>query len=388
MASYTPNLNLYKPDDSDDYDDFREKFNENMDKIDGNGGNQNIAEEYDDTATYAVGDYVIYNGLLYKCDTAVATAETFDPTKWTHVVVTDEMGGGGGSGGHTIIDESDTSMPQRTGLQFTGNVSVTDDAVNDKTIVDVIPEIYSTTERKIGKWIDGSDLFQITVPTNDPVPTGATLITRIAHDVAYDTLIYIKGVVPSIHLIEYIESTGTQCINTGILADATTFFEIEYMITATTSYATLIGVDKGGATRLFLGVCSNGINRNYFYAGNSGGEFSNSYNALNIKTSARYTTNTLVLENINGTITRTVTSSGISALDIPLYLFALNRNGNRTDYSKLRIYSVKITKNGSLVINAVPAKDDNGIACLYDYVSESYIYNAGSGAFVAGPDIN
>jgi len=38
MATYTPNLNLYKPDSTDDYGDFREEFNENMDKIDQSGG--------------------------------------------------------------------------------------------------------------------------------------------------------------------------------------------------------------------------------------------------------------------------------------------------------------------------------------------------------------
>lgn len=38
MASYTPNLNLYKPDDSDNYEDFREGFNDNMDILDQGGG--------------------------------------------------------------------------------------------------------------------------------------------------------------------------------------------------------------------------------------------------------------------------------------------------------------------------------------------------------------
>lgn len=38
MASHTPNLNLYKPDDSDDYKDFREGFNDNMDILDQGGG--------------------------------------------------------------------------------------------------------------------------------------------------------------------------------------------------------------------------------------------------------------------------------------------------------------------------------------------------------------
>ena len=38
MSSYTSNLNLYKPDATDDYDEFRVEFGNNMDKIDQSGG--------------------------------------------------------------------------------------------------------------------------------------------------------------------------------------------------------------------------------------------------------------------------------------------------------------------------------------------------------------
>lgn len=97
--------------------------------------NLNLAEEYDSTSTYAVDNYVIYEGKLYKC--IASTTDTFDPTKWTSVVVTDEMGsGGGGTGGHTIIDENGNSMTARAGLQFVG-ANVDDDATNNKTIVDL-----------------------------------------------------------------------------------------------------------------------------------------------------------------------------------------------------------------------------------------------------------
>ena len=98
--------------------------------------NLNLAEEYDSTSTYAVDDYVIYESVLYKC--IGTTTGTFDSTKWTSVVVTDEMGsgGGGGTGGHTIIDENGNSMTARAGLQFVG-ANVSDDATNNKTIVDL-----------------------------------------------------------------------------------------------------------------------------------------------------------------------------------------------------------------------------------------------------------
>ena len=50
----------------------------------------NIAEEYS-PGTYAVGDYVTYNGILYKCTTAIISSESWTPAHWTRVVVGDEM---------------------------------------------------------------------------------------------------------------------------------------------------------------------------------------------------------------------------------------------------------------------------------------------------------
>ena len=127
--------------------------------------NLNLAEEYDSTSTYAVDDYVIYESVLYKC--TGTTTGTFDSTKWTSVVVTDEMGsgGGGGTGGHTIIDENGNSMTARAGLQFVGAVEVTDDSANNRTLVEVLggdfynPVIYSFEEREIGVWVDGKPLY-------------------------------------------------------------------------------------------------------------------------------------------------------------------------------------------------------------------------------------
>ena len=83
MATYTTNYNLEKPEASDPFGDFRQSYNSNMDIIDQN------------------------------------------------------LGGGGGGGGHTIIDPNGSDMAQRAGLQFTGSCSVMDDAVNDKTVVNI-----------------------------------------------------------------------------------------------------------------------------------------------------------------------------------------------------------------------------------------------------------
>ena len=50
-----------------------------------------VADEYDNTSTYAVGDYCVYEGTLYVCNTAISTAEEWNASHWTATNVTDEI---------------------------------------------------------------------------------------------------------------------------------------------------------------------------------------------------------------------------------------------------------------------------------------------------------
>ena len=52
-----------------------------------------ITDEYDSTATYAVGAYCIYNNTLYKCTTAITTAEGWDSIHWAAVQISTELRG-------------------------------------------------------------------------------------------------------------------------------------------------------------------------------------------------------------------------------------------------------------------------------------------------------
>jgi hypothetical protein len=44
-------------------------------------------------------------------------------------------------------------------------------------------------------------------------------------------------------------------------------------------------------------------------------------------------------------------------------------------------YYTKIWDNGELVRDFIPARDDNGVVCMYDQVTERYFYNKGEGEF-------
>ena len=52
----------------------------------------NFAPEYDDAATYAVGDYCMHENSLHCCSTAIPTAEAWNAAHWTEVSFAGEVG--------------------------------------------------------------------------------------------------------------------------------------------------------------------------------------------------------------------------------------------------------------------------------------------------------
>ena len=50
-----------------------------------------IAQPYSNTSTYAVGDYCLYNGTLYKCTTAISTAEEWTGAHWAETTLGQEL---------------------------------------------------------------------------------------------------------------------------------------------------------------------------------------------------------------------------------------------------------------------------------------------------------
>lgn len=50
-------------------------------------GTDLLADDYSTSKTYAVGDYVIYSGNLYRCTTAITTAEAWTAAHWTRAQV-------------------------------------------------------------------------------------------------------------------------------------------------------------------------------------------------------------------------------------------------------------------------------------------------------------
>lgn len=90
--------NIFISDNDSYYIDFNSKRNQiaRQDEVTANAEaieatQDMISDAYDPTATYAVGDYCIYNNILYRCNTAIATGEAFTPAKWDATTVAKEL---------------------------------------------------------------------------------------------------------------------------------------------------------------------------------------------------------------------------------------------------------------------------------------------------------
>lgn len=53
---------------------------------------------------------------------------------------------------------------------------------------------------------------------------------------------------------------------------------------------------------------------------------------------------------------------------------------------KMKLYGFKIWDGDELALDLIPALDPDGTVCLYDAVSDGFLYNAGTQSFTAGPE--
>lgn len=156
---YTANFSMKEPQKNVDLADV-EDLNDNFEDIDEimHNAQISIADAYDSTQTYDVGDVVMYEGLLYKCITAISVAEAWDSAKWERT--TAATSGGGGNANVTEI-----TYAQYTNLtpaeKANGTIYCVTDDPNDGTTGGG-GAIYSLSEQVVGQWINGKPIYQKT----------------------------------------------------------------------------------------------------------------------------------------------------------------------------------------------------------------------------------
>lgn len=185
--------------------------------------------------------------------------------------------------------------------------------------------------------------------------------------------------------LEYIESTGTQYIDTGYKPNTNTKLEIGASTTDTTNDKPLFGVRKSNGVDGFLCWFNPQVAEQPGFAV---GSMSNTYTSYGIATGVRHD---VTLSNSLFTMNelsysfdaQTFTSS------YNLYLLALNKADvldDRLFYG--RLYYTRIYESDVLVRDYVPVKRvSDGAIGLFDRVGQTFYANAGTGKFTAGAEV-
>lgn len=177
--------------------------------------------------------------------------------------------------------------------------------------------------------------------------------------------------------LEYIESTGTQYINTGIGENVCHMLEFEFMPAGLQVMAQSY---LSGTVDNFTFAASGAINNVYlryrtnqiFYQTNIDSSVKNTFSIMD---------NKITLNNKTMSSVDTNYSVGTNSNNIIIFDGAsLNRR------AKMRFYSLKLYgKNKNLLRDFIPVKNNaTGKAGLYDKVEDKFYGNSGTGDFIMG----
>ena len=190
--------------------------------------------------------------------------------------------------------------------------------------------------------------------------------------------------------IEYIESTGRQYINTGVMFSGT---KVEVDL----KFSPQGNVNHRGAyaftgTEWNFTVSNVAPGKLCFYHGSINGAARTDLH-IDISVGSIYVLdmiqeNNLFTYRING-VENSVNTTINYTVDYPYILFGTAYgNSLGRELSAMKLYYAKIYKNDVLIRDMIPVLDANNVPCMYDKVSQQFFYNSGTSDFIAGPVVN
>lgn len=214
---------------------------------------------------------------------------------------------------------------------------------------------------------------------NDIVDIDDTPIKKLSKDTEWIFQFVAGPKLPSGYTeLEYIQSSGTQYIDTGFKPNQDT------KISMTADFP------PSGNTWLYGGRASAGSNSlGFLYTSGDKYRFdyASSLNELAIKPTGKFTIDSDKNKcYINGELASTATYTTFTS-PVNMYIFGNNNNGSLSGGSSAKLYNCSIYDNGVLIRSFVPCKNASGTVGLYDSVNNQFYQNAGTGTFVAGPEI-
>ena len=200
---------------------------------------------------------------------------------------------------------------------------------------------------------------------------------------------FIDGPVKSYTELEYLESSGTQWIDTGFAPTLNTEVDIvaQYLSINNSDYDTIIGHSGSSNTNRFYPFSS--IRGNNVLRSSWGSEQNYTFPFDTNVHSIKYNTTNAHKIIRDGVEIVTLPTGSYTPNGRSLYLFICNTQNelvNPAWPATARVYECQIYDNETLVRDFVPAKRSDNVLGMLDKVNNKFYTNIGTGEFIAGPE--
>ena len=207
----------------------------------------------------------------------------------------------------------------------------------------------------------------VTVPAATTIDGYAALVDQIG--VSYDSQ------------VEYLQSTGTQYIDTGVVPTATIGLSVHVQVTQSGDHYFCGLRDTTGNTRWCIGY-----NNNYYYGYTGSGGISTTSKTSRDILNLNFENNKKFMLNIGGSI---YTYSLPSLEFTPVHNIRLfGAAGVSASYmvGYIKLYSCLISDGYNIIMDLIPVRVGQ-VGYMYDRVSRRLLGNNGTGSFTLGPDV-
>lgn len=189
--------------------------------------------------------------------------------------------------------------------------------------------------------------------------------------------------------IEYIESTGTQCIDTEALLTQKTklTMDVHPSNAGGSLFGSVYTISSSSYSRFNIYIEGDlKVRALYGTDGSQDASFSTSVlGRYDVSLDGNGYIATYGYGKASGTIT-SKTSSSIG-LNPSIYLLASHISTGASSFLRAKLYSCQIYNSGVIVRDFIPCITTNGEAGLFDLISKKFFGNVGIGNFIAGPAV-
>ena len=189
--------------------------------------------------------------------------------------------------------------------------------------------------------------------------------------------------------VEYLESTGTQYIDTGIGGDLTTELTCEAAIVqaGNASVTNIMGNNVTSTRAITINMSANIANPSPSRIRFGNTDNTTEAGAINLNTFYKYDTNKneLTVRDVSGTVLNTYPLNATTAFTTNGNILIYKLGDTSTQYiGNIKVKGATIKNSGVLVRDFIPCKDENNIGFMFDTLSGTVYLNAGTGAFSVG----